>query len=87
VNPESYEAYLKGRYFWDKRTSAGFKKSIEYYQQAIAKDKHNALAYAGLAESYDYLRGIEEPPRIFTSGPRKQSAKLWNWIAGLARRT
>jgi tetratricopeptide (TPR) repeat protein len=59
VNAEAYEAYLKGRYFWDKRTNAGLRKSIDYYQQAIAKDKYNALAYAGLAESYEFLRSDE----------------------------
>jgi TolB-like protein/DNA-binding winged helix-turn-helix (wHTH) protein/Tfp pilus assembly protein PilF len=52
VNPEAYEAYLKGRYFWNKRTEEGFKKGIEYFQQAIEKDPGYALAYAGVADSY-----------------------------------
>jgi len=52
VHPEAYEAYLKGRYFWSKRTEEGLRKSIEYFQQAVQKDPGGALAYAGLAESY-----------------------------------
>jgi serine/threonine-protein kinase len=49
---EAYQLYLKGRYYWNKRTEEGFKKGIEYFQQAIEKDPNYALAYAGLADSY-----------------------------------
>jgi TolB-like protein/Flp pilus assembly protein TadD len=52
VNPEAYELYLKGRFFWNKRTAADFRKAIEYYDQAIAKDPNYALAYVGLADSH-----------------------------------
>ncbi|HLW34244.1 MAG TPA: tetratricopeptide repeat protein [Chthoniobacterales bacterium] len=52
VNPEAYELYLKGRFFWNKRTGEDLRKSIDYYNQAIAKDSNYALAYAGLADSY-----------------------------------
>ena len=52
VNPEAYELYLKGRFFWNKRTGADLRKAIEYFNQAIAKDPNYALAYAGLADSY-----------------------------------
>ena len=52
VNPEAYEACLKGRYFWSKRTEATTKKAIEYFQLAIEKEPTYALAYAGLADSY-----------------------------------
>ena len=45
-NPEAHELYLKGRYFWNKRTAANFKKAIDYFQQAIEKDPSHALAYA-----------------------------------------
>jgi serine/threonine protein kinase/tetratricopeptide (TPR) repeat protein len=51
-NIEAYQLYLKGRYYWNKRTEEGFKKGIEYFQQAIEKDPNYALAYAGLADSY-----------------------------------
>ena len=55
VSPSSYEAYdlyLKGRYFWNKRTAPGFQQAVEYFQQATAKDPNYARAYAGLADSY-----------------------------------
>ena len=55
VKPEAYEAYLKGRYFWNKRTDDGLKKSIDYYEQAISQDPKFAAAYAGLADSYSIL--------------------------------
>jgi TolB-like protein/DNA-binding winged helix-turn-helix (wHTH) protein/Tfp pilus assembly protein PilF len=55
VNPEAYEDYLKGRYFWNKRTPDGFKKAIDYFNQAIAKDPSYAQAYSGLADSYVIL--------------------------------
>src|SRR5437763_12060454 len=56
VNPEAYELYLKGRFFWNKRTRDDLRKSIEYLKQAIAKDPGYALAYAALADSYGILR-------------------------------
>jgi serine/threonine protein kinase/tetratricopeptide (TPR) repeat protein len=51
-NAEAYQLYLQGRYHWNKGTIAGYKRAIEYYQQAITKDAKYALAYAGLADSY-----------------------------------
>ncbi|MCK4829411.1 tetratricopeptide repeat protein, partial [bacterium] len=51
-NLEAYDLYLKGRYFWNKRTEEGTKNSIEYCKQAIERDPAYALAYAGLADSY-----------------------------------
>jgi TolB-like protein/tetratricopeptide (TPR) repeat protein len=56
VNPEAYELYLKGRFFWNKRTGDDLRKSIEYLKQAVAKDPGYALAYAALADSYGLLR-------------------------------
>ncbi len=52
TNTEAYELYLKGRFFWNKRTGEDLRKSIEYFNQAIAKDPNYALAYVGLADSY-----------------------------------
>ena len=57
VNPNAYEAYLKGRYFWNKRTKEGFRSALEHFQAAIAKDPTYAQAYAGLADSYLLLGG------------------------------
>src|SRR6266576_3707934 len=56
VNPEAYELYLKGRFFWNKRTGDDLRKSIDYFERAIAKDPGYALAYAALADSYGLLR-------------------------------
>jgi serine/threonine protein kinase/Tfp pilus assembly protein PilF len=50
---EAYQHYLKGRFHWNKRTPEGLRKAIEYFQQAIEKDPAYALAYTGLADSYD----------------------------------
>src|SRR5213593_1809988 len=55
ANPEAYELYLKGRFFWNKRSGADLRKAIEYFNQAIALDPKFALAYAGLADSYMLL--------------------------------
>jgi tetratricopeptide (TPR) repeat protein len=55
VNPEAYEAYLKGRYYWNKRDRASLEKSLAYFNAAIAKDPNYALAYAGLADVYVVL--------------------------------
>jgi adenylate cyclase len=52
ANPEAYEFYLKGRFFWNKRTGADLRKAIDFFNQAIAKDPNYALAYSGLADSY-----------------------------------
>jgi DNA-binding winged helix-turn-helix (wHTH) protein/TolB-like protein/Flp pilus assembly protein TadD len=52
---EAYQLYLKGRYFWNKRTEEGLKKGVEYFQQAIERDPAYALAYTGLADSYSML--------------------------------
>ncbi|MFQ5807165.1 MAG: hypothetical protein ACE5I3_12020, partial [Phycisphaerae bacterium] len=67
VNPAAYEAYLKGRYYWNKRTEAGFRTAIEYFQQAIEKDPTYALAYSGLADSYSLLAdyGILRPAEAY----------------------
>jgi TolB-like protein/DNA-binding winged helix-turn-helix (wHTH) protein/Tfp pilus assembly protein PilF len=51
-NREAYDDYLKGRYYWNKRTGEGIKKAIPYFEQAVALDPHYALAYTGLADCY-----------------------------------
>lgn len=52
TNPEAYELYLKGRFFWNKRTAPDLRKSIDYFNQAIAKDPDYALAYAVVAQAW-----------------------------------
>src|SRR5437667_11397511 len=54
-NNEAYQLYLKGRFYWNKRTVEGMQKSIEYFQQAIERDPNFALAYSGLADAYVLL--------------------------------
>ena len=69
VNPEAYEAYLKGRYFWNKRTAEGFKKAIEYFTEATQRDPTYAPAYTGLADSYalsgDWEYGVLAPQEAY----------------------
>ena len=55
VSAESYEDYLKGRFYWNKRSEEGLNKAIEYFQLATEKDPHYALAYAGLADCYSII--------------------------------
>ena len=57
-NAEAYQLYLKGRYFWNKRTGADLKTAIDYFHQAIGIDTNYALAYAGLADAYGLLSGF-----------------------------
>src|SRR5213082_2011468 len=58
ANPEAFEFYLKGRFFWNKRTGVDLRKAIDYFNQAVAKDPSYALAYAGLADAYVLLSGF-----------------------------
>ncbi len=54
-NPEAHQLYMKGRYFWNKRTTENLKKAIDYFEQAIGKDPAYALAYSGLADVHAVL--------------------------------
>ena len=65
----AYHLYLKGRYFWNKRTEAGLRRSIEYFQQATLEDSSYAKAYSGLADSYALLAsyGIEPAEQAYPS--------------------
>src|SRR5213594_1709649 len=67
ANPEAYELYLKGRFFWNKRTGTDLLKSIDYFKQAVEKDQKYALAYAGLADAYVLLPpyGAASPSESF----------------------
>jgi TolB-like protein/tetratricopeptide (TPR) repeat protein len=73
--PEAYELYLRGRFFWNKRTPDAFKKAIEYFEQAIKLDANYALAYSGLADCYNFLGYYEEfsPQEI---SPKAKAAAL-----------
>jgi serine/threonine protein kinase/TolB-like protein len=72
-NNEAYELYLKGRFYWNKRTAEALKKSIVYFNQAIEKDPGFALAYAGLADCY-VVPANRLPPR--EAMPRAKAAAI-----------
>jgi TolB-like protein/DNA-binding winged helix-turn-helix (wHTH) protein/Flp pilus assembly protein TadD len=69
VSPDAYEDYLKGRYFWNKRTGDGLKKAIDYFSRAVQADPNYAEAYSGLADSYalagDWLYEVLPPQEAF----------------------
>jgi serine/threonine protein kinase/tetratricopeptide (TPR) repeat protein len=64
-NAEAYQLYVKGRYYWNKRTNADIKTAISYFTQAIDKDPGYALAYAGLADAFGVLANYGEDPKEF----------------------
>ena len=61
-NPEAYQLYVKGRYYWTKRTVPDIKTAISYFNQAIDKDPGYALAYSGLADAYAVLPSLAGDP-------------------------
>ncbi|MGD0271671.1 MAG: tetratricopeptide repeat protein [Candidatus Sulfotelmatobacter sp.] len=69
VNPKAYESYLKGRYFWNKRTGNGLKAALAYFQQATEEDPQYAQAYSGLADTYallgDWQYAVMTPKEAF----------------------
>jgi serine/threonine protein kinase/TolB-like protein/Tfp pilus assembly protein PilF len=60
---EAYNLYLKGRYLWSQRTDFGFRKAVDYFQQAIKKDPNYALAYSGLADSFSLMAAYKMVPQ------------------------
>jgi eukaryotic-like serine/threonine-protein kinase len=65
-NPEAYQLYVKGRYYWNKRTNADIKTAISYFNQAIDKDPGYALAYSGIADAYTTLSSYGGDPNDVT---------------------
>jgi DNA-binding winged helix-turn-helix (wHTH) protein/TolB-like protein/Flp pilus assembly protein TadD len=61
-NPEAYEAYVRGRYFWNTRTADGYRKAVEDFQRAIRIDPGYSLAFSGLADAYNLLGSYGEMP-------------------------
>jgi TolB-like protein/tetratricopeptide (TPR) repeat protein len=70
---DAYHLYLKGRFFWNKRTEKGLKKGVEYFEHAIQKDPNYALAYTGVADSYNIL-GFYSVLRPKEAFPRAKTA-------------
>jgi serine/threonine protein kinase/tetratricopeptide (TPR) repeat protein len=75
-NAEAYQLYLRGRYFWNKRTHDGVKQGLAYFQQAIEKDPGYALAYAGVADSYAVGNGGYLGLTQHESRPKAKAAAL-----------
>jgi TolB-like protein/DNA-binding winged helix-turn-helix (wHTH) protein/Flp pilus assembly protein TadD len=77
VNPEAYESYLKGRYFWNKRTADGLKAALAYFNQAIEEDRKYTQAYSGLADTYallgDWQYAVMTPKESF---PKAKAAAI-----------
>jgi TolB-like protein/Flp pilus assembly protein TadD len=77
VNPESYESYLKGRYFWNKRTADGLRVALAYFNQAAEEDPNYAQAYSGLADTYallgDWQYAVMTPKEAY---PKAKTAAL-----------
>jgi eukaryotic-like serine/threonine-protein kinase len=66
-NPEAYQLYLQGLFYWNKWTEDGFRKATDFFNQAVEKDPHYALAYAGLADTYNFLgeSGYTAPQQVW----------------------
>ncbi len=75
VNPEAYQAYLKGRYYWNRRTAENLKKAIEQFKAATDRDPNYALAYAGLADCYVVLNQYAGTPLTETIPQAKAYAE------------
>jgi len=67
VDPKALQAYLQGQYFWNKRTTEGFNKALDFFRQAIETEPGYALAHSGLANTYNMLGeyGLLEPHRAY----------------------
>lgn len=75
-NVEAFQLYIKGRYFWNQRTTEGIKKGLEYAQQAIEIDPTYAPAYVGLADSYNLLGAQHSVLPPGESFPKARAAAL-----------
>jgi TolB-like protein/Tfp pilus assembly protein PilF len=77
INPEAYESYLKGRYFWNKRTADGLRVALAYFNEAIEEDPKYPQAYSGLADTYallgDWQYAVMTPKEAF---PKAKAAAI-----------
>src|SRR5437660_701130 len=84
-NPEAYQLYVRGRYYWNKRTSADIKTAISYFNQAIDKDPGYALAYSGIADAYGVLINYGSDPNDVTPKASAAAEKALELDPALAR--
>ena len=79
-NPEAYQLYLQGLFYWNKWTQDGFQKAIDFFRQAVEKDPSYAQAYAGLADAYTFMgaSGYVAPQQVWQSAKSAamQSVKI-----------
>jgi TolB-like protein/DNA-binding winged helix-turn-helix (wHTH) protein len=76
VNPQAREDYLKGRYFWNLRTEAGYLKAIDYFQAAMTEDPQYAPPYAGSADAYALLGSLPDSNIRDTAMPKAKEMAL-----------
>lgn len=62
IDPEAHELYMRGRYFWSKRSYLDIMKGLDYFQRAVAKDPNYAVAYVGIADAYGMLAANDQAP-------------------------
>ena len=74
-DPQAHQLYLKGRYFWNKRTNDGFLKAAEYFRQAADIDPNYAQAYVGLADCYAFSQPATDPPKVFAMKARSMAKR------------
>jgi tetratricopeptide (TPR) repeat protein len=77
LSPEqyiAYDSYLRGRFFWNKRTTEGFELAIKAFEEAIAKDPNYARAYVGLADTYALISGYDLAPKNETIPKAREAA-------------
>jgi TolB-like protein/Tfp pilus assembly protein PilF len=75
TSPEAYQLYLKGKFYWNKRTGEALKQAAEFYNQAIEKDPNYALAYSGLAETYVLFSSYDVAPATDSMPQAKAAAQ------------
>jgi len=75
ASAEAHQLYLKGRYFWNKRTARDLQQAIAYFQQAVDKDPSDARAYAGLAEAYALMSGYSDAPATASMSKARVAAQ------------
>jgi serine/threonine-protein kinase len=85
-NPDAYQLYLKGLYYWNKRSAEGVQRSVEYFSRAIDADPTYALAYTGLADAYNFMSFVNLlPPREAVPKAKAAAAKALEIDGSLAQ--
>jgi Tfp pilus assembly protein PilF len=85
VKPAAYEAYFKGRFYWDSRNTEGITRALDYFGEAIRDDPSFALPYAGLARVYSGMPGyLAIPPRVSYEKAKVAAAKALDLDSALA---